>query len=281
MNEIAMLLGASMRNEYGSSTLGHAAARTDDPEMKALLMQMAKRVKSAEPEMARFREWADRADKLYYAESITAGGPDLWPFDPSATTPGRAHVSVNTPGPIVDIPAALQAVEPIENMIATDTTEEARSAASALERVYVAWKDDQDYDLKFHKAAVVKGLYGRTAARVYWKSDDGSAIGGHPCVEIIDQPKNLYMGFKADNYEELEWAAFVNRMDPNAVAETYGVDVTPVKDEATGQTIPYVSERQDPYSAEYTAPRPWLELGGAMVEVWDYWYRLPTWRRGK
>jgi hypothetical protein len=280
MAEITMPLGMG-RSPFGNSTLGHAAASTEDPEIKALLMAMARRVKSAEPEMARFRLWVDRADALYYAEHFTHGGPDLWPFDPSATTPGRAHVSVNTPAPIVDIPAALQAVEPIENMLATDTTPEARTAASALERVYVAWKGDQDYDLKFHKAATVKGLYGRTAARVYWVPDKASAIGGSPRVEIIDQPKNLYLGWKSDNYEELEWVAYVNRMDPNSVTETYGVDVTAIKDQATGQTIPFVSERMDPYASEYEPARPWMELGGAMVEVWDYWYRLPTWRNGK
>ncbi len=267
--------------QYGDSTLGHAARMAADPEQKKLLMQMARRVKSAEPEMARFREWCDRADGLYYAEHLTTGGADLWWNDPSATTPGRAHVSVNTPGPIVDIPAALQAVEPIENMLATDITPEARTAASALERVYTAWKADEDFELKFHKTATVKALYGRTAARVYWEESDEPGVKGKPCVEIVQQPRNLYLGWRADDFEHLEWAAYVSRMDPNTVMDLYGVDVTPIKDEVTGRTIPFVSERQDPYSEDYSPARPWLDTEQCMVEVWDYWYRQPLYKRGK
>lgn len=266
--------------DYGNSTLGHAAKMAQDPRIKTLLLAMTRRVASAEPEMARFREWCDRADGLYYAEHLTQGGADLWWNDPSATTPGRAHVSVNTPGPIVDIPAALQSVEPIENMLATDNTPEAREAASALERVYTAWKWEQDFELKFHKTATVKALYGRTAARVYWEAGENGAK-GKPCVEVVQQPRNLYLGWRADDYERLEWAAYVMRMDPNAVMDTYGVDVTPIKDDVSGKTIPFVSQRQDPYSEDYSPARPWMDTERCMVEVWDYWYREPLYRRGK
>jgi hypothetical protein len=267
--------------KYGNSTLGMAARMAEDPQVKALLIQMARRVASTEPEMARFREWADRADGLYYAEHITDGGPDLWWNHPSATTPGRAHVSVNIPGPIVDIPAALQAVEPIENMLPTDTTPEARRAAAALERVYTVWKWDERFDLKYHKAATVKALYGRTAARIYWEDGDESGEKGHPCVEVISQPRNLYLGWKSDDYEKLEWAAYVTRMDPNSVIETYGVDVTPIKDELTNAVIPFVTPREDPWATDYIPSRPWIDNTNSMIEVWDYWYRLPVWKNGK
>jgi hypothetical protein len=275
MAEYTTPLSGTDNREYGNSTLGHAASLAEDPTIKALLMQMANRVKSAEPEMAVFRQWCDRADGLYYAEHLTAGGADLWWNDPSATTAGRAHVSINTPGPIVDIPAALQSVEPIENMLATDVTPDARQAASALERVYTAWKWDENFELKFHKTATVKGLYGRTAARVYWKPSDDPGERGRPCVEIIQQPRNLYLGWRSDDYETLEWAAYITRMDPNSIIDTYGVDVTPVKD-SSGKTIPFVSAREDPYESDYSPARAWIGANNAMVEVWDYWYRKPV-----
>ena len=281
MADYTMPMTLGDQTEYGNATLGHAARLAEDPSIKRLLLEMTQRVASAEPEMARFREWCDRADGLYYAEHLTAGGADLWWNDPSATTPGRAHVSVNTPGPIVDIPAALQAVEPIENMLATDTTPESRTAAAAMERVYTAWKWEENFELKFHKTATVKALYGRTAARVYWKPGNKASDKGRPCVEVIAQPRNLYLGWRSDDYEHLEWAAYINRMDPNSVMQTYGVDVSPMRDSATGKVVPFVSPRQDPYDANYSAPRPWLENTTAMVEVWDYWYRKPVWKRGK
>lgn len=257
-------------SSFSSLTLADALKlrEAESGEDLDLIRELSYRIESVSTEMDLFRETCDRFDKLYYAEDFTLGGADLWPSHPSATTPGRSHVSVNTPATYVDIPASLQAVDPIENMIATDTTEGARSAASALERIYVAWKAEEEFDLKFHKAATVKGLYGRTASRVYWDKEDDDP---HPCVEIVEQPRNLYLGYKTDSYEDVEWAAYVTRWNPNALAEEFNLELTAKAIDET--LVPYISS----VTTENMPSRPWLNFGPAQIEVWDYWYR----RRGK
>ena len=44
---------------------------------------------------------------------VPATGPSI----PVATTPGRTHISVNVPPVYVDVPARLQSVPPVENMV--------------------------------------------------------------------------------------------------------------------------------------------------------------------
>lgn len=253
-------------------TLDRAIDLAEDGQTRELLRRLQVGVTQSRPEMERFREWCDRADRLFYAEDVhEKWGADLWASDPSATTPGRSHVSVNTPAAYVEIPSALQAVEPIENMLATDTTPESREAASALERIYTAWKAAEAYELKNHKAIVVKELYGRTASRIYWDKDKK-----RPCFEVVEQPRNLYLGWKSDEYQRLEWCAYVTRMDPNAVLEQYGVEVI-VKSLGEDTVTPYVT-----LDIEEGAPgRPWLNFGPARIEVWDYWYREPRRKNGK
>lgn len=243
------------------------ATPEDYEKMRALKV----RVESVRAEHEVFRAWCDRADALYYAATVGAAGADLWPEHESARINGRQHVSVNLPAPYVDIPSALQAVEPIENMLATDTTPEARDAASQLERAYVAWKQEEDFDLKWHKAIVTKSLYGRTAGRVYWDKDKQ-----RPCLEVIHQPRHLYFGWKTDSYEELEWAAYRMYFEPNALTEAYGVEVTPMKTDGD-VTVPFVMQR----SWDEQPARPDYNFGDAVVEVWDYWYRKPVWRGDK
>jgi len=249
-------------------TLMKGVVHAADEETKQIIFSLAKRVASIRPHQDRLAEWCDRADRLFYAEEYTTGGADLWPHDPSATTPGRSHVSVNNPATYVEVPSALQAVAPIENMLATDTTQEARDAAAAVERIYTSWKQEEDFDLKFHKAVTVKSLYGLTAARIYWEPGEK-----RPCVEIVEQPRNLHLGYRTDQYDKLEWAAYVTRYEPNALIEAFGVDIGEVKDEKTDKVLPLVMAHDD------AAPsRSWLHDGDARVEVWDYWYRQPVWR---
>lgn len=251
-------------------TLAKGVAYATDEETKQIIYDLARRVAAIKLHQDRLRLWSERVDQLYYAEDITAGGADLWAMDPSATIEGRSHVSVNTPSVYVDVPSALQAVEPIENMLATDTTKEARDAAAALERLYVAWKQEEDFELKWHKAITVKSLYGITAARMYLKKEDGM---WKPCIQVVEQPRNLHLGYKTDSYEELEWAAYVTRYEPNALVEAFGVDVVPFRTD-DGTVIPLV--QQHDWTSE--PRRPWLNMGDARIEVWDYWYRQPVWR---
>jgi len=262
--------------KYADLTLQRAIKMTGDPDVLQILRKLDGRISTVRQEMEQFRVWCDRADQLYYAETFTTGGADLWPTDPSATTPGRAHVSINSPAAYVDIPAALQAVEPIENMLATDTTPEARSAAAALERIYTAWKNVEDFDLTFHKATTIKGLYGRTAGRVVWDDDDPE--GAHPCFEVVEQPRNLFIGYKNDSWDEPEWAAYVMRYEPNALAEEYGVSIesTTFNDASKVLNMPKVVSTPD----VYLPARPWINWGDCRIEVWDYWYRLPVYGKG-
>lgn len=240
-------------------------------EDKQVIYTLARRVAAIQPWQDRLREWCDRADALFLAETFTTGGADLWPDDESAKINGRVHLSINTPAVYVEVPSALQAVEPIENMLASDNSVDARAAASEQERLYNAWKQAEDFDLKWHKAITVKSLYGQTAGRIYWdpKADDGE---GRPCMAVVEQPRNLHLGFKNDDYEALEWAAYVTRWEPNALSEAYGVDVKPIKDQE-GRTLPMVSAHD-----WNTGPvRVYLSAGDERVEVWDYWYRQPVW----
>jgi len=253
-------------------TLVKGLAHATSDEDKQIIYDLARRVSAVRPQQQWLKEWCERADGLYFAEAYTDGGADLWPKHVSATTKGMMHVSVNSPAIYVDVPSALQAVPPIENMLATDTTDEARDAAAALERVYVAWKQEEDFDLKFHKAITVKSLYGITAARVYYDPDEK-----HACFEVVEQPKHLHLGWKNDSYDELEWAAYVTRYEPNALIEQFGVDVVPFIDDKDGKAYPLVQM----HNWDSLPSRQWLNSGDARIEVWDYWYRKPVWNSGK
>jgi len=256
--------------KYADLTLSKAISLADDDEVRQYLLELGTRVESIRAEQQRFIEWCDRADKLYYAEEFSSGGADLWPDDPNLDLAGRSHVSINTPPVFVDVPAALQSVEPIENMRATDNTKEARAAASHYEQAYVAWKAEVDFDLKFAKVCTVKALYGRTAGRVYWDKDAGEK--GYVDVEIVEQPRNLFLGYKSDDYADLEWAAYVSRMEPNAVTEEFGVDLG-AKDIGNGVIVPWIQT----WNLQSAPSRGWLNFGPARVEVWDYWFRRPDW----
>ena len=264
---------------YADLTLDRAIELAEDPQARELLRRLHNRVTEVREEQERFITACDRFDKLYYAEDFTTWGADLWADDPSAKTAGRSHVSVNTPAAYIDIPAGLQAVDPVENMLATDNRPEARVAASAFERVYTAWKAAEDYSLKNHKAITVKSLYGRTASRIYWDKDaDGSQGRGRPCLEIVEQPRNLWLGWKSSAYDKLEWTAYVQRMTPEAVLEEFGVEIDAKALGGDPDTvIPYVQVSSD--SAQPS--RSWLTFGAARIEVWDYWYRKPLYRKGK
>lgn len=265
----AMLLDDA---KFADMTLGRGIRHAADDETKDLLVRLAGRVNSVRQEHTVFTQWCDRADKLYFPETINdKSGVDLWPEHESALTNGRQHVSLSLPTPYVDIPASLQAVEPIENVLATDSSDEAVAAAAATERVYVAWKNEEDFDLKWHKAIVTKGLYGRTAARVYWDKDEK-----RPCVEVINQPRHLFMGWKTDNFEQLEWAAYRMYYEPNALTEQFGVEVTPIKSD-DGYTLPFVQQQ----SWDDVPARPSAGLGNSRIEVWDYWYRQAVWKGQK
>lgn len=269
------MIALSPRRKIAPLTLSRAAAMADDDETRALLDELNGRKTAVAPEMERFQDWCDRADRLYYAEDFTQWGADIWPEDPHVGMAGYAHISVNTPAVYVDVPAALQAVEPVENMLATKEEASAREAAAAMERVYYSWKREEEWEGKVHKACTTKGLYGRTAARIYWEEPEEAGEKGHPCVEIIDQPRHLYLGYKTSEYDDLSWAAYVTTITADAAIEEYGVDIS--LREMDGKQVPYINSG---ISSEPQLPaRSWLNgMSDAKIEVWDYWYRRPKGR---
>lgn len=272
MSDLPILPGGGVIT--ADMTLARGVLHAANDETKQIIYALARRLASIRPQQDRLRMLCDRFDRLYYAEDIhPQAGADLWMDDPSAKKAGRSHVSINVHSAYVDIPAALLSVKPIENMLATEDSEAGRSDAVAQERLYTAWKSVEDYDLKFAKANTVKSLYGLTFGRIFY---DKTVAEPRPRIQIVEQPKNLWMGYKTDDYDEPEWAAYALRYEPNALVEAFGVDVIPFRQD-DGTYLPLVQARD-----WTTQPlRPWLQLSDARIEVWDYWYRQPVWRGTK
>lgn len=229
--------------------------------------RMKERYLQTDPEMNRIRALADRYDNLYYPNAFTSGGASHWADHPSASTPGRAHVSDNVYPVYVDVPAALQSVTPIENFT-TDDDEARREQASMAERLYRSWLEDDRYETKFHKACIVKGIYGRTAAKVFY--DDTL---DRPTVTIMEQPRNLRFGWGNSDYNKLAWAIYSYRVTPEMAEEEWAVTVDVGRDSKTGQYYPYVFSD----SADTHTSRAWLSMPSELsMEVYDYWYRSPV-----
>ena len=242
-----------------------------------LLQEILGRKQLVEPEQNRQRALFRRMDNLYHPETITLGGADHWSEDPSARLSGRAHVSVNIHQSYVQIPATLQAVRPVVNYVPTGTTPEDRQAAQLREKLYFRWWDANDMDILHEHAALLKELYGHTAAKVYW-----DPIEQLPKVSIIERPENLYLGFGNSDYNRLDWALYTYGMSPQAVMEDYGVDVIPVKQ--GDKYFPYTTRgtHDDPIgniwsnSFERNPLRRETAYEQMQVEVYDYWYKVPT-----
>lgn len=246
------------------------AVPSEDPsaeEAVDLFRSMSERRLSADPEQRNFAAWCDRADNLYFPQGFTKGGASHWAGAPNANKPGTAHISDNVYPIYVDIPAALQSVEPVENMIANDVTDESRQYAAMAERLYFAWKREEDWEIKAHKAATVKGLYGRTAAKVYWDDDSD-----YPKVDIVDQPRNLYLGWRTSNYNSLEWALYTYAITPMGALEDWGLLVDAREDTEGVQHGVVVGS----YSGDDVSWRARLVNAEITVEVYDYWYRRPA-----
>lgn len=239
----------------------------DDPDGAQLLALITKRKSQIDAEQSFFAELCDRWDNLYYPQTFSRGGADHWP---EPQVPGKTHISLNVYPIYVDLPAALEAVTPVENMKPAEATEDARDVAVLGERLYFAWKDDIDFELKAHRAAITKSLYGRTAAKVFWDAENN-----RPDFTVIDQPRNLWLGWSDSDYSQLDWALYIYRITPEEAMARFGVEVSYV--ERQGTMVPIVkafdhsmSPTQPTNAQAYDAQHP------MQVEVYDYWCRQPA-----
>ena len=252
-----------------------ASGREPNEEDEYRIIDEIRRKKSMlEGEQSRLRSLFRRFDNLYYPESIQdKGGADHWPDGAQA---GRVHVSINNPPVYVDVPASLQAVIPVENYISPSSDPDDRDAASRAERLYFQWKDEDEFELKVHKACVTKALYGFTYGKVLWDAQEK-----RPTVSIIEAPENLYVGWGNSDYSRIDWTIYCYGLSPEAIAEEYGLGVVPIE-AARGLFIPYVTtgDHLDPignvYSSGIQHGRSKTAYEQMQVEVYDYWYRKPV-----
>jgi hypothetical protein len=259
-----------------------AVAEKQDPDEDAvaLLGVLRGRRLATEPEQSVFATLCDRWDNLYYPQGFTAGGADHWADDFSAQPgSGMAHVSVNSYAAYVDIPASLTAFPPIENMVPTKQDDAGRQVATLVERLYSAWKDQSHYEMLCHRACVTKGLYGRTASKITWDADNEM-----PKFEVVDQPRNLYLGWSSSQYNRLDWACYSYLVTPDQALEDWGACIEEGID-AEGKPYPYVAYPTQrlglvdaitglgPYDPNPIAN--WTPSSDIRIEVSDYWYRKP------
>lgn len=252
-----------------AETIRVQGGEPEESDEYRLLAEIRDRKASLSDEQGRLSTLFRRLDNLYYPESIAEqGGADHWP---EGRKPGRTHISDNVYPVYVDIPASLQAVTPVENYIAAGSDDDERDAAGRAERLYFEWKDEDEFELKLHKACVIKALYGFTYAKVYW-----DRLEKRPTISIIDAPENLYVGWGSSQYDRMDWALYCYGLTPSAVEEDYDLKVGVYRGEKAWYPV-VVGDHADPIytirpdlQRERNAPE--LEL----VEVYDYWYKKPV-----
>lgn len=268
----AIAKGASVEDRYAAFVEAQAVGQGVDPpdaEEYRLIAEIRDRKAGMSSEQSKLSALFQRLDNLYYPETVSEpGGADHWP---EGRKPGRAHISVNAYPVYVDIPAALQSVTPVENYVPDSPEEDEREAAGRVERLYFGWKEEDEFELKMHKACVVKALYGFTYAKVYW-----DRVEKRPTVSVVDAPENLFVGWGSSQYDRMDWAIFCYGLTPESVAEEFGLKVGAYEG-GDGKWYPYVTgDHADPVRSirpdlDRRRLTPELEL----VNVYDYWYKKP------
>lgn len=258
-----------------------------DQEYDELFHEIGERMASVEDEQSRRRELFRVLDNLYHPNERTLGGADHWADDPSATIKGRAHISVNVHPAYVTIPATLQAVTPVINVVPIDPSKEERERANRIENLYFQWREDVGYDLIDEDVCLIKALYGDTAAKVYWDTERKM-----PAVEVIESPENLYLGYGSSDYRRIDWALYRMSMSPQAIKEEFGLDVEMQKgkDGEYKPVVYYAGDHSDPLNQTGRFGQPILDqterarrdaaYERCQVEVIDYWYKTPPKKAG-
>jgi hypothetical protein len=271
--------GSKFRNSPALSDdykrqLKYAQTSNSDTNAVEKLQDILTRKASVDSENARRRNLFRRYDNLFHARTITTGGADHWADDQSARLAGRVHVSVNVHPAYVSIPASLQAIRPVINYVPSGGSREERQEAAARERIFMRWWEEAEMDIVMEDASLYKALYGDTAAKVTYDKKKG-----HPIVEVVSSPENLYLGYGASDYTKVDWALYCYGLSTQAVGEEFGFDVIPVKD--GNEYFPYVNsgDHSDPLmsawsqSMERTVDRRDTAYERMQVAIYDYWYR--------
>lgn len=239
-----------------------------------LLIEKIRRYKSMlDSEQSNIRAMFRRFDNLYDPQNFTVGGADHWP---DGIVPGRVHVSVNSPRAYVDIPASLQALQPVENLVPNDIDD--REKAARVERLYFKWLDETDREVIDETICQVKALYGWTFVKVFWDAQRKM-----PNLQVIENPENLYVGWGASDYRRMDWTIYCYQLSPQAIEEDFGLGVDAIET-PNHDVIPFVlpGSHDDPLQTLGTsayndkAPGRRTKYDDLMVEVYDFWYKKPT-----
>ena len=163
--------------------------------------------------------------------SLDHAGASHWAwYHTSATPPGQAHVSLNTPPIYVDIPASLQAV-PAHREPRPAGRQRGGPRAGGHDRAAVP---RVEAPRSTSTGSGPQGLCGQGPLR----ADGGQGLVGQrqglPDVSIVDQPRNLWLGWGTSDYRRLDWACTRTCMTPEAIFAEYGLRVDTRKDKSAG-----------------------------------------------
>ena len=137
-------------------------------------------------------------------------------------------------------------------------------------------------------ACLVKALYGRTAAKVWF--DDALK---RPVLSIVEQPRNLRLGWTSSDHTKLSWAVYTYLISADAAEEEYGLRIEQGRSQDLRDQLPSFEGQPDKYYARNEADGsiyPYVAGVGShettraffpgeaelQLEVYDYWYRKPV-----
>lgn len=205
---------------------------------------------------------------------------DQWPDDLDER-PDKVHLTLNIVKPAVDVASRIQSITPRLALRPADPrSEDSRAVAEAIEKMYLGWLQESEWELWLNDACRTKSIAGRTFLKPFWNAEES-----RPDVSVIEQPHRLRMGWRGNDYKRMDWAIFEYTLSPlEAKLRWPNINITTKK----GDKTPVVSltDHSDPLDTipnrgfvglqtgggiDTTQPDSQYELG--QVNVWDYWYK--------
>ncbi len=95
-----------------------------------------------------------------------------------------------------------------------------REAAEKREKFIHRVYDDNDWPVQFNRGAKNGSMMGDTFFKI-WLTGKGKDA--EIKLKSINIPDNVYIGFKTNDYDEMEWLAYKNKMSTAQVHEKYGI----------------------------------------------------------